>query len=220
MSHLAYNIFELISVITAVIYYRSIKGSYMKWFLPFLSLIFFFEILAFYRWYISKQSTISINYLIGIIEAVFYSYIFYNISKGRNMKKIIFFFIPFSFFSYLFSYFFSHDKHSYFFYVTIFSGFFLAFFAIVYLYQLFLDDMKIIPLQIPGFWISLGVALFFSGVSIVFSLHEIVTTNDLTILGVRLYNFIPRVLSVILYSCISIAIILCKKKNRTSLLPL
>ena len=65
-----------------------------------------------------------------------------------------------------------------------------------------------------GFWLAMGVSIFFSGTSIVFALHDLIIKNNLTFFGAKLYNFVPRVLSVILYASISIAIILCKKKTK------
>lgn len=220
MGTFVHNITELISFLVALVCYPSIKNSFMKWFLPFLGIIFFCEILTYYLWYVQKQSTISINLLLIIIENFFYGFIFIRITNSYGVKKLISCFIFLSLITYLLSLLYFRGNRDYFFYTTVFSGFFLSAFALNYLYQMFSSQNYIIPFVDPGFWIAFGVSLFFSGASIVFSLSSFILKNDLNLFGVKLYNFIPRILSIILYSSISIAIILCKKKNKTSLLPL
>ena len=189
----------------------------MKWFLPFLGFICVAELVAKYQVLILDEHLIKIHYVIGIIESIFYGYVFYRLSNSHFLKKIIFFFVPISVVSYLVTYFFYKNIFSYFITNIIISGFFLAVIALLYLYMKFADDDETLLISEPGFWIALGVSLFYSGISISLSLYDFIILNDLQLFGVRLYNFASRVLSVILYSCISISIILCKKKNKISL---
>ena len=183
----------------------------MKWFLPFLGSIFFGEILA-----KNTQFGTIINYLIGVTESFFYGYMFYNLSNKYFVKKIIIYFVPISVLGYLISFFFSNNKSVFFIANIVISGFFLAAIALNYLYEKF-DDDETILISDSGFWIAIGVSLFYSGVSIVFSLHDFIVRNNLTLFNIKLYKLVPRILSVILYLSISISIILCKKKNKTLL---
>jgi hypothetical protein len=217
MSHL-HNIMELVSLVIAICYYPYLKNSFMKWFLPFLAFIFLGELLtAWYHYYEPGRSNAGIYYIISIIESVFYNYILYKIQERVWLKKPIFFFAFITVTAYILG--FLSDSDTYLFSVFIVSGFFMAAIAVGYLYIKFVEDDSADLIAEPGFWIAFGVSLFFSGISVVYSLHDYILENDLSFSGARLYNFVSRVLSVFLYSSISIAIILCKRKSRASSLP-
>lgn len=209
-----HNIFELLSFFVAIFYYRYLKGTFMKWFLPFLGFIWVGEFFAYYQNIILKVQAISINYLIGIVESVFYGYIFYNLSQRVILKKAILLFIPVSVLGYFLTYLFGRQFFHHFISNIIISGFFIAAIALAYLYEKFADDDETLLVSEPGFWIAVGVSLFYSGISISFSLYNFIIKHDLSLFGLKLYKLVPRVLSVILYLCISISLILCKKKNK------
>ncbi len=217
MQFLIHNITELIALVIAIVYYPYLKGSFMKWVLPFLIFIFFSELFAKFNYKVLNQSNVIIQYIIGIGESIFYSYLFYNYSSRKVMKKIILFFVLVSVSMFLIGLSFFTKDYSYFLPTLIIIGLFLSLFALTIIYTKFIDDDNTILINEPAFWIAFGVSLFFAGTSIVFSLHDFIVKNNLDIFGVKLHNFIPRILCVVLYSSISIAIILCKKKTRISL---
>lgn len=186
----------------------------MKWFLPFILFIFLGEIGANYISADAVTSNISIYYVIGIVESVFYGYIFYSLNNRKTIKTLIVIYIFCSVFAFLFGLVFYRVGYGYYMSVLIGSGFFLALIALGYIYTKFVDDEETFLISEPGFWIAFGVSIFFSGTSIVFSLHDFIVDNNLTVFGAKLYNFVARVLCVVLYSSISIAIILCKKKSK------
>jgi hypothetical protein len=215
MEHL-HNISELVGLIVAIIYYPSIRGTFMKWFVPFLSLIFFGEILAKHLYYyiFDTINNAGLYYTITIIESIFYSYIFYQLTTSRVFKKVLVVFAILSTAANISGLvFFSADYNLYFIFFII-SGFFFVLMSLHYIYEQFRMEDAFLTKQ-PGFWIALGVSVFFSGTCIVFCLHDIILNNNLNLFGYKLYNLIPRLLSVVLYLCISISIILCKQKNKT-----
>lgn len=213
LSMLAYihNLFELLAFVVAIFYYPCLKKSYMKWFLPFLGFVFIGESVEKFF-----NITVIVNYLIGILESVFYGYIFYQLSRRSLLKKLILFFIPISVAGYLICFIFYGKDFSYFIPNIIITGFFLATIALAYLYERFADDDTLLFAE-PGFWIAVGVCLFYSGVSISLSLYDFILKNDLSLFGVKLYSLTTRILSVVLYLSISISIILCKEKKRSLL---
>jgi hypothetical protein len=209
---------ELISLIIAICYYPYLKDSFMKWFLPFLAFIFLGELVtAWYHYFEPQRSNADIYYIISIIESVFYNYILYKILERVWLKKPIFLFAFITVTAYILG--FLLDRDDYMFPIFIVSGFFMAAIAVGYLYIKLVEEDRVVLTKEPGFWIAFGVALFFSGISVVYSLHDYILENDLSFYGARLYNFVSRVLCIFLYSSISIAIILCKKKNRASSPP-
>lgn len=210
------DIAELLSLLVAIFYYRYLRGTFMKWVLPFLAFIFFGERYATYQWYVLKVPTININYLIACIESIFYGYVFYSLSRRVLIKKAILYFVLISEIGYIISFIFFRKNYAYFFGNIIASGFFIAVIALAYLYMKFVEeeDDEVLLVSEPGFWIAFGVSLFYSGVSISFSLYEYMKRNVLVLFGEKLINLIPQILSVILYLSISIAIILCKQKKK------
>ncbi len=147
----------------------------------------------------------------------FYGYVFYQSCHNFFLKRLIFIFIFFCIDMNLLCLLFYRNNTFYFSRTLIISGFFLAAVALMYIYEQSINERTTVLVYEPGFWIAFGVSLFFSGISIVFSLHGFIMRNNLLLFGIRLYKIVPRVLCIILYSSISIAIILCKKKNRISL---
>jgi hypothetical protein len=94
----------------------------------------------------------------------------------------------------------------------IISGFFLALVSLLYLYERVNSDDDQDLVKQPGIWVALGVSIFFSGSSIVFSLHDLISKGNLKLFGFKLYWIVPQILSVFLYACISVSIILHRKK--------
>jgi hypothetical protein len=216
--HINY-IIEFISLLIAIFYYPYISKSFMRWFLPFLAFIFIMELVAgSLSYYITpKWTNASIYYLVSIIESIFYNFIFYKISHREGIRKIILLFSSISTIAFSFGFIFYTNDYNFYLPILIIFGFSLSTIALSYVYTSFTDDDKMVLITEPGFWIALGVSVFFSGTSIVFSLYNFIRINNLTVFGIKLYNFVPRILCIVLYSSISIAIILCKKKNKISL---
>ncbi|MBU0696951.1 MAG: hypothetical protein KKE39_10580 [Bacteroidetes bacterium] len=75
-----------------------------------------------------------------------------------------------------------------------------------------LNDIDLNSYEVKGgLWFASGILIFYSGISIVFSLVNYIREHHLNIAGMALYNFVPRCLSSILYACISIALLKWKK---------
>jgi hypothetical protein len=207
---------EFSSLVIAIVYYPYLKRSFMKWVLPFLTIICVGELCEYYYAH-TQGSNIGINYIIGVAETVFYSYVFYQLSPKKSLKKIIQVQACMCVIIYIVNYLIYGGDAIHFIYALIIAGFCLVAMALGYIYERSMGESNNSFSSEPGFWIAIGVSLFFSSVSVVFSLHDYILKNNLTLFGIRLYQFVPEVLCVVLYSCISISIIQCKKKNKISL---
>jgi hypothetical protein len=203
-----HHILEFAAFVISLVYYRYYSKTFMKWIAPFLGLIFAGELFTMmYR--IGFYS----NYFMAVAEVIFYGYIFYNLIEGKKWKTVIVAVSAVSISCYVGSYFFlDTDRYT----MTFFSlslivfGFLISAIALVYLYQLSVKKATIT--NEPGFWIALGVIVFFSGISIVFSSYGLIVEKKLRILGWPLYHLVPRVLSVLLYTCIAIGVLTTKRK--------
>jgi hypothetical protein len=214
-----HNIAELVSLLVAVIFYARIKGSFMKWVLPFLAFIFLAECIAMYL-LVNKLviNNTTLYYIVSIVEMIFYTHVFYHFTTKEGLfRRSIIIFRVLSTLGFVIGLIFFTKDLDYYFSCFIVSSFFFVFISLRYIYGQYSGDEKINLLSESGFWLALGVSVFFSGTCIVFCLHDLIMNNNLNIFGTRLYHMIPRILSIILYSSISIAIILFKRKNAVSL---
>lgn len=211
------NLAELACLLIAVIYYPYLKGTFMRWVLPFLMLVFFGELYAKYQVDVLKVSNLKIYYLISVAQSLFYGFLFYKLNDSLIIKKAILFLVLISILGYLISAFFFFDVRKLLYIDLIFSGLIFSFISLLYLYKRFVSEDQSYLIEDPGFWIAFGVSLFFSGVSISFSLHDFIIDKNLVLFGQKLHHLVPQVLSVVLYLSLSIAIFLCKKKTRISL---
>lgn len=212
-----YIISEFVALVTAIVYYAHIRNGFMKWFLPFLVFLILGEMIISQMYYPVRQVyNVSLNYLISVGEVLFYCFIFYKLSGGRNQKKLIIYFLIISIVCLVTGFLINRKDYSVYVPVFILSSFFLSTISLRYLYLQFIevDHTSSVLFGKPGFWISFGVSIFFSGTCIVFALYNYILHNNLKLFGLQLYRLVPRVLSVVLYLCLSISIILCKKKTK------
>jgi hypothetical protein len=202
------HVTEFIGVLIAAVYYQGIRHSFNKWFLPFLIFIFLGELVA---GVILKGNNIPVYYVISIGESVFYGYLFYHLSQRRLLKNFIRIFSCFFIVVYVYGLIVYTNVPAYYFPWLIISGIFLALVSLLYLYERFNSDDEADLAGQPGFWVALGVSVFFSGTSVVFSLHDFISKENLDLFGFKLYWIVPQILSVFLYACISVSIVLQKK---------
>jgi hypothetical protein len=205
-------LFEAISLIVAVVYYKKIRRSFMKWFLPFLVVIFVGEIFAY-----QGNLGFYFTYLLSSLESIFYCYIFYNLIDNGPVRRIMTFLTIIVLVGFLAGFLFfdvSRRYMGFFMKVRIAGSLLTAFYALFYLYTRFVKDEHNRLIKDSGFWIAFGVILYSAGLSFIFSLYSIIVEQRLMLFGEFLYRLIPRLLCVILYSSLSISIILYTRDRR------
>jgi len=205
-------LFEFISVVAALRALPYTKSSYLRWFPAFLVFIFLSETLG-------KFIPIGFHasYLNFIVQSAFYGNLFYALTASKKMRIFITIISVSFIISYLYCYFFVDLTRQYmygFAKVTMAFDFFLIFFGMLYLYQQVIDENNVPFLTSPAVWISLGVVIFFSGFSMALALYRYIIHMDLRLFGWRLYNLIPRLLCIVLYSCFSVALILFRRNAK------
>ncbi len=206
-----YHFFEVLSTLLAFYFYRSLREHRMGILMPFLVFISVAEYVAILQRNVLHTSTYAINYLILLVEWFFYNLLFLRMTRQRFFLQYLYLSIPVMSIGIVASYIFFPDFYPAFYYCIISAGFFLSVAALGYMYFRFLDDDKTDLLSDPVIWIAVGVVFFFSGVSIVFSMYQLIQIRKINLWGEPIYTLVPRILSIFLYSCISIAIIKCRK---------
>ncbi len=213
MTMYIYHFVEVLALLLSIFYYSFLKAGCLKWLPAFLGFSCLADAIALAQGDKLHIDNIDIHYAAGVIQLLFYGNIFYALGKRESLQKLILVLVCIGLMAYVFTYWVYFHQYVYFFMACIISGFFLVAISLAYLYIQFEEDEAVNLLTDSGFWIALGVSLYYSGVSIVFSLYEVIRQRDLRLFGERLYNTIPGALSIVLYSSIIITIILCRKKN-------
>ncbi len=208
--HLGPNIYaEFLSLLCALFCLGRLRNSFMKWFVPFLALTVLVEIVCHILLQHDKN-TLPAYIIFDTITVTFYTFIFYNFSIKKYLKNILLVTISFRIVFTVTYYLLSLIFPSY--YLFVVSGIQMIFFSCLLFYQyLRTEDLDIVANHKSGIWFAAGILIFYAGVTIVLSLVNYIRHNELKIAGVYLYNFVPRYLSIILYVCISISLILWKK---------
>jgi hypothetical protein len=199
------NICEFFCFMAALYYYPYLRRSFMKWFLYFLALIFFGELIAQYKGFALGYTNYDIYYFLYALQSVFYGFIFHQLSQGGSLKKLIYFLTLISLVNYCIGFGFYLEVYRYFFLSGFISGLFLVVIGLGYLYQKSMLDNYTSLTAEPGFWITVGVTVFYSIASITFALSHLVFEYDIRIFGVRLYNAVDQALCVILYGSIVVS---------------
>ena len=206
--------FELAGLIVVIVLYRNIKGSFMKYFLPFLFLIITGEIIA----YRGGHLGFFVVYFLAALESIFYCYIFYNLIDSISIKRTVTFLTGIVIIGFIVGFLFFDISRRYmhfFMKVRIIAGLLTTFYTLFYLYERFIKEGRQRLTQDPGFWIAFGVIMYSAGLSWIFSLYSLIVEQKLRLFGEPLYRLVPRLLCVILYSSLALSIILyAKNKNK------
>lgn len=208
------HIAELIALIISIFGYKKIKHTYLQWMVPYLFILLVAELVANYLVNIAQKPTTSIYLWVNALSIVFYNYCFYHLfEKKRIIQRVIIVSASALVLISIILFFFVANYVEYKNYIIITGGIFLSVFSCLYLYQQFMkEELEVLLIYQPEFWISAGVLLFYSGVCTIYALHPIIARNNLLIFGMKLHNFFAQTLSVFLYSCLSVAALLWKKK--------
>jgi hypothetical protein len=71
-------------------------------------------------------------------------------------------------------------------------------------------------MKVPGFWTVAGLLIFYTGISLYTALYSFLAKAHITIIGVSIQNLIPQVLSLFLYTAITVDFIQCKYRLKIS----
>lgn len=99
-------------------------------------------------------------------------------------------------------------------YLSLATGFVISSYALLFLFSYFnLDDSKEEYKWYPVIPISIGLLAFYPVVNISFTFYSHLLRSEALIFGTKVYQFVPQVMSLFMYSCFTYAFYLCKKRN-------
>lgn len=205
----------LLSAVASIVFRRSLNRRKIAIMMPYLSLVFLMEAgLYIAMSYKAISDTVFVYNIYKIVTVLVFALLYYRIPFMAPFRRLILILtagyllvIAISYLSY--ASILGHNP-----YLTLLRGFLVTLFAILFLLRFFgLDNPEEEKFWRPLLWITAGVALFYPVISITASFSSFLSKHDATLFGFKLYQTIPQLMSIFMYSCFSYAFYLCHKKN-------
>ena len=203
----------LFSSLIGFINRKALKSRQLFILVPYLFLVFIQELIIFIirETYAKPDVVIAYNIYRPITVCVF-AWLFFHFSFKQFYRKII----PWIVIIYLVIvasiFLFVSSIKSYNRELSLGGGIALTLFGILFLFDYFnLDNAAEEEKWRPVLWITAGIVIFYPVVNICFAFYNDIFTKNAMIFGVYLYNAIPQILSIIMYSCFAFAFYLCRK---------
>jgi len=203
----------LVCSIMAIIYRESLRTRHLTILVWFLPVVFIQEsTLAYFA--TGTISTAPVYNFYKPISLLVIAFIYYQVpflEKARGyIIGISLVFISFTITNYIFLESITTTSS----YLTIIRGLVITSFAVIFLYYYFnIDNLATEKYWLPLVWITIGIVTFYPVTSISTGFHNLLYVYKGTFLGVKLYQVIPKIMSIFMYGCFSYAFYLCKKKN-------
>lgn len=198
---------EFLCLAVAVYFHRWLRNSPFRYFIPFLAYTLITEILATLVW--SQHNGWLYNLYI-LVQPAFIAAFFSSMLQDRLLRRIILttllFYYGFCVYSFINTPF---SKFN----ILVFSldGLLMTCYSFLFLFfVLKVNDLLLIRKMQPALWITAGILAFFPMTTVLFGVSGIIRFENVTVFGVYLDNFIPQVLSLIMYSCFAYSFYLSK----------
>jgi hypothetical protein len=99
-------------------------------------------------------------------------------------------------------------------YLPLLRAFVIGFFAVLFLFgYLQVEDKISDRYWRPLLWVTIGIVIFYPVTSVVLFLQPYLYEKEATLGPFKLYQLIPQVMSIFMYSCFTYAFYLCRKIN-------
>lgn len=201
----------LLSAIAAVVYGRYLgkwKLTIMAFYLP---LIFIMEVYTGVRVDSGKSNDLIYN-IYRPVTVIVFAIIYYSVPIMARFRKMIagitIVYLLLLSIAFLFIVPIQRTNTS----LTLARGACITFFAVFFLISLLLsDNIAEQKFWRPLTWITIGVLVFYPVISISVGFQQYLYDNNATLLGYKLYQVIPRLISIFMYGCFIYAFYLCKK---------
>jgi len=209
-----HHYFEFLSLLIAIIYIGKLRNSFLVLFVPYLLITLLVELGAAYIYHTYSMPTGWMYNFLNLLSHGFYAFLFYQFSIVFKHKRIIIILTGIYLTGSL-TYYLSTSFYVFSNYVIAAGGILQVILSCLHFYEYLQNDDYVKERHYSsGLWIASGLLMFYSGITICFSLYNYILLNNLSVFNLPLYNIIPRSLSIILYCCISIALMIWKKPQK------
>ncbi|HLG40461.1 MAG TPA: hypothetical protein VI461_12365 [Chitinophagaceae bacterium] len=205
----------LTSAIVAIIYRRNLINWQLNIMIFYLPLVFIMEVYQGWQLFAWGKSTASVYNIYKPVSVIVFGFIYYSIPIMVRFRKLIvgitavYLIITITAYLTIDSVFSTNNT-----YLTLSRGICITFFCVFFLISIFvLDNPEKEMFWRPLIWITIGAVTFYPVVSISLGFHNFLRDYNATLFGLKLYQAIPQLMSIFMYSCFIYAFYLCKKKS-------
>ena len=204
----------LLSALSSIIYRKHLPRWHLSIMAIYLPLVFVLEVYTASRLYIWPHSTASVYNIYKPVSVIVFAIFYYFLPPVARFRKVIIGITVLYLLAVIFTYIFFTPLSINNTYLTLARGACISFFAIFFLMSIFLLDNPVEErFWLPVLWVTIGVLVFYPVISIAVGFEELLRNSQATVGGVKLYQAIPRLMSIFMYSCFSYAFYLCKRKS-------
>lgn len=217
MYFLLSNFFELASLVASLFFLSSLKRQGWLILIPYLLYTCLTDGLAAYYKYVLHEKNVWLYNPYIIISFAFYGWLLvYSMHKWK-LKKWLFLMVSIFSVGAMIWYLFFGNPKTFISSILTAGSFFIIGLVLIFFYNKLqmIEHDKIITND-PSFWIATGLLFFYTGISLSNAMYSYLSIVKVKFFNVALHNLIPQFLSVILYTCIIIAIIKCRSRTKIS----
>lgn len=202
-------VFEVVSFCTALLLFNKLKKSHFVLFIPFLAVTIIYEYGSFSGWFTINDLNLWSANLFTTFEFLFYMTLFSFGFKEANIRRWIFicgicFLCFFLLNIYTIQKFWNLNT-----YTIILGSLIIIFWCCFIFFKIISNESEIDLFKFPLFWISTGLIIFYlSQFAFMLYFNYMLKSEDYQYAS--LFTTISNASNVVLYSCISIALI-CSK---------
>jgi len=197
----------------AFIYRRELKGRNIFILMPYLVVVFIQETsLAVFGelGYIPRNALVYNIY--RPLSVIVFAVIYYTIPVMHSVKRLVAGLTLVYLFLVIINYCFVESIFTTSSYLTLARGVLITFYAVVFLFRYFnIDNPEVERFWRPLLWITAGIAFFYPVVTTSLTFQKYLEAEHFTLYGLRIYQVIPQLMSIFMYSCFSYAFYLCRK---------
>ena len=204
----------VISLVAAIAFRNKMRDIRLDLFIPYLAITLGAELVAVYYKYVLDLSNGYIYNLYVIFQTLFFVHLFSGAGLKRSYKLLIRISGAIYLVICLIIYIVFRSVLEFNRFIFIGSGLLVAIYGLMYLFHYFnMDDTAEENRQKPLLIVTSGIIFYFAVVSITIVLYPYLLVMRTEVWGEKIYNVIPRILSLILYSAFAYAFILCRKRR-------
>jgi hypothetical protein len=204
----------LFSFLIGFINRKALQNRQLSIMVPYLFLVFVQEVcVMIFRQTHPGQSTGIVYNIYRPITVCVFAWIFYHIQINQAARKPILWIVSIYLGAVVAIFLFVSSIRIYNSMLSLGAGIAMTLFGILFLFNYFdIDNDEEEKKWMPVIWITAGILLFYPVVNFAFAFYQLIVLKNATIHGTYLYNAIPRILSILMYSGFAYAFYLCRKK--------
>jgi hypothetical protein len=206
----------LFCLLVALANYKFLRVSALAGFLPFIFLTLLVELVAVYYKYNLDQSNAWLYNSYLVIQVAFFTWLYYQNIENPRFRQIIRILSVLFFGGVMVTYIFLDTITSFNPAIFVIGGIIITLFAVLFLLYFFsLENIVAEDKLYPLIYVTIGIVAYFAVCSLTITLYKYLKIYNLEIAGTKLYNLVPRLLSIFMYLIFAYSFYVCRRKKLT-----